>query len=161
MIKFNVCFHCMLSADCIMNVNRDDDMSVDSVGKIVSWTDEGIRKEILTNIKDEYAADLLFHVLRMDPDDRLQSFDEVLDHPYFNVNARTQYADRVDKALAAVRTQLAVLEVVDRRNGLIARRTKELEGVSDKAFNQLWKTEKFHYSRSAACKTSRCFRTEQ
>ena len=122
-----------------MNVNRDDDLSADSVVKIVSWSDEAIRREILRNITDDYAADLLFHLLRVNPDQRMQSFDAVLDHPYFS---ETRAHAENDEALRDVKSERMVVEAMDKRSGFIVLRTTELHSLSDKALSQLLKTEK-------------------
>ena len=113
-----------------MNANRDDDLSADSVVKIVSWADEAIRREVLLNVKDEYAADLLFRLLRVNPEERMQSFDDVLAHPYFDDRARSENAKRVNEVLSVVKYELEMVETVSKRSGLIAGRTRVLEGVS-------------------------------
>jgi serine/threonine protein kinase len=133
-------FYCHSDGSPLLSVNRDDDLSSPAdYHQAATWTKEEMNGKILALNTEPVAKDLLMKLLRPDPDERIQTMSELLNHAYFT--GADADADTLKNIVAKMLKDMeAKIDEINATTKRIESNTIQLGDISVKTFELLRET---------------------
>jgi serine/threonine protein kinase len=140
--SFGLLLYCAMNptGNTLFSVNQDGDLlrSEENFNAAANWTDDEISSEILHNIPDPLAADLLERILRRNPAHRLD-IDSILAHPFFSDPSAKKRDAKVCQVNILKERKLMMKK--DQQSDAIYHCSEQVLDLSDEAFLQIKKTD--------------------
>eukprot|EP00935_MAST-01C_sp_MAST-1C-sp1_P000186 g186.t1 len=142
--SFGVLLYLLVTGEPLFKNNQQDNLTDEELLNLAKWDNKQLEKVLLKvhnkrkQLHRPLARDLLQQLLASEPNDRPESFEEVLGHPFFTGETDSKLTQEIHAKLDML---LENQERVEKMLKVIDGRQIEITEVSDRTYLQLRKTE--------------------